>query len=88
MVFADNFVDFVEKSADKIKKLWKDALCAQKNGPFFVKGPFMMYTRGMRSVGICKIIAVQELDLLPGGAAEEAVFQSAEQLRKNGLFGL
>ncbi len=42
MVFADNLVDFVEKSADFKKKLWKDALYTQKNGPFFVKGPFMM----------------------------------------------
>ena len=84
MVFADNFVDFVEKSADKIKKLWKDALYAQENGPFFVKGPF--FCTG--SVRICKGIAVQEFDLFSGGAAEEAVLQSAEQLRKNGLFRL
>ena len=47
MVFADNFVDFVEKSADLLKKLWKDALFAQENGPFFVKGPFLMHLRAV-----------------------------------------
>ena len=61
--FADNFVDFVEKSAVFIKKLWKDALYAQKNGPFFVKEPFSVLDQS----GYAKVLQCRSSICSPEG---------------------